>query len=313
MTLVFSNPIFQQHLTGQHPERPSRLDFIANSEFNQEHSSCFAQPEFCKMASLDQIKAIHKTEQIAAAEAICRNGGGYLDADTICSEKSYEVALTAVGTVIGATEKVVSDETGNALCLVRPPGHHATQNTSMGFCLFNSVAIAADHAIKSLDLDRVMIVDWDVHHGNGTQDIFYDRDDVFFMSAHRYPFYPGSGDSCETGSGRGLGYTKNVPIEYGTSRKEYIDKFTRALEQSADKFKPELILISAGFDAHKADPVGSLGLETEDFGTLTNLVMDVASNHCGNKIVSCLEGGYDLVALAASVDTHLNSLKAPLI
>lgn len=180
----------------------------------------------------------------------------------------------------------------------------------MGFCLFNSIALAAHHARTAHGLNRILIVDWDVHHGNGTQDLFYEDDQVFFYSIHRYGggFYPGTGASDETGRGKGLGFTLNETIRYGTSRKEYHERFSAALARAADKIKPELVLVSAGFDAHKDDPIGSLGLEVEDFVTLTKQVREVARVHARGRLVSCLEGGYNLDALAASVEAHLGCL-----
>jgi acetoin utilization deacetylase AcuC-like enzyme len=180
----------------------------------------------------------------------------------------------------------------------------------MGFCLFNNVAVAAAHARAQHQLDRVLIVDWDVHHGNGTQDIFYEDGQVHFLSVHRYPFYPGTGAADETGAGKGLGAIHNVPLKFGSSRAKFRDAFRSALEKQAEHCKPDLVLISAGFDAHTDDPIGSLGLESEDFATLTQNVIDVASVHCQGRVVSLLEGGYDLDALAESVEIHLAGLLA---
>jgi acetoin utilization deacetylase AcuC-like enzyme len=182
----------------------------------------------------------------------------------------------------------------------------------MGFCLFNNVALAAAHAKRQHKLTRVLLIDWDVHHGNGTQDIFYEDPEVMFYSIHRYGqgFYPGTGAAEETGKGKGLGYTLNVPVKFGTPRKEYHDLFTKALEKAAAKIKPELMLLSAGFDAHAKDPIGSLGLETEDFTTLTRRVLEVAKAHARGRLVSCLEGGYNVEALAEGVQVHLEELLA---
>jgi len=178
----------------------------------------------------------------------------------------------------------------------------------MGFCLFNNVAVAATHALGQHEVSRILIVDWDVHHGNGTQDIFYESEEVTFFSAHRYPFYPGTGAMDETGHGPGLGTTINLPLRFGISRRDFVDQFQLKLEQAATRCRPELILISAGFDAHAADPIGSLGLESEDFGLLTRLVTDIAAAHCQGKIVSLLEGGYNVDALAESVAAQLEVL-----
>src|SRR5262249_18613126 len=235
--------------------------------------------------------------------------------DTVVSAQSYAVALAAAGACVAAMDAVLaSGDQGaperNALCLVRPPGHHATPTRSMGFCLFNNIALAADHARVAHGLNRLLIVDWDVHHGNGTQDIFYADPTVMFFSIHRYGqgFYPGTGAADETGTGPGLGFTLNAPIRYGTARRDYLARFERDLEKAADKIKPELVLVSAGFDAHARDPIGSLGLEAEDFVVLTQRVLDVAKTHAAGRLVSCLEGGYNLEALAECVQAHLEQV-----
>jgi acetoin utilization deacetylase AcuC-like enzyme len=239
-------------------------------------------------------------------------GGGRLDPDTVVSAESFEVGLAAAGACVSAVDAVLRGDDKNALCLVRPPGHHATPTRSMGFCLFNNIALAAHHALTAHSLDRVLIVDWDVHHGNGTQDIFYADPRVLFFSIHRFGmgFYPGTGDADETGESAGLGYTLNAPLRYGTPRNDYRAAFRSALDKAADKIKPQLVLISAGFDAHARDPIGSLGLEVEDFVWLTQQVLDVAKSHCGGRLVSCLEGGYNLDVLAESVQAHLEELLA---
>jgi acetoin utilization deacetylase AcuC-like enzyme len=213
---------------------------------------------------------------------------------------------------VAAVDAVLKGTDHTALCLVRPPGHHATPTRSMGFCLFNNIALAALHAKKAHQLSRILIVDFDVHHGNGTQDIFYEDGEVTFFSIHRYGmgFYPGTGAADETGRGKGAGHIVNAPIRFGTSRKDYHAAFDKALEKTADTIEPELVLLSAGFDAHGKDPIGSLGLETEDFTTLTRKVLAVAKAHARGRLVSCLEGGYNLDALAESVQAHLEELLA---
>ena len=216
----------------------------------------------------------------------------------------------AAGTCVAAVDAVLKGKEHTALCLIRPPGHHATRTRSMGFCLFNNIALAAQHARAAHSLARVLIVDWDVHHGNGTQDIFYEDPQVMFFSIHRFGsgFYPGSGDRTETGHGKGLGTTLNVPVALGTPRQRYLAQFTQALETAAAKSKPELVLLDAGFDAHVKDPIGALGLETEDFAAMTRQVLQVARTHAGGRLVSCLEGGYNQAALAESVQAHLEEL-----
>ena len=248
---------------------------------------------------------MHSPAYIDEVWAYAKSGGGYIEADTVVSPASYDVALMAAGSVCDAVERLVRGEDTQALCLVRPPGHHAMVNHAMGFCIFNNIAVAARLAVDVLGLDRVLIVDWDIHHGNGTQATFWEEPKVGFLSIHRWPFYPGTGDSDETGGGRGLGTTLNLPVEYGTPRKDYLALFGDSLEKFAAKIQPQLVLLSAGFDTHRLDPVGNLGLETEDFIPLTNLVLDVADTYAGGKIVSVLEGGYDPKLLGDCVAVHL--------
>ena len=237
-------------------------------------------------------------------------GFGQVEADTWMSEHSELAARLAAGAVIGAIDLVLTTDVHRAFCLVRPPGHHARPDDPMGFCLYGSVAVGAADAIHRLGVERVLIVDWDVHHGNGTQEIFYDDPRVGFFSIHRHPFYPGTGSSGETGTGRGLGTTQNVPIAYGVKRRDYLAAFQSRLETFADQIRPELILLSAGFDAHAEDPVGDLGLETEDFTEMTRIVKDIAKQHTGGKLVSILEGGYNVSILAGCISQHLHDLEA---
>jgi acetoin utilization deacetylase AcuC-like enzyme len=311
MTLLYTDPLFLQHETGPHPESPDRLRAIhARLEKTDLLSRC--RPGAYRPLTAEGITQVHSPQMIRSVEGMAVRGGGHLDPDTVVSSESYAVALAAAGACVWAVEAVLRGDDRNALCLVRPPGHHATRTRSMGFCLFNNIALAAYHALSVHSLDRLLIVDWDVHHGNGTQDIFYTDPRVLFFSIHRFGmgFYPGTGDADETGEGAGLGYTLNVPIRYGTSRKDYRAAFRNALEKAADKIKPQLVLVSAGFDAHALDPIGSLGLEVEDFVWLTQQVLDVAKTHCGGRLVSCLEGGYNLHVLAESVQAHLEELLA---
>jgi acetoin utilization deacetylase AcuC-like enzyme len=318
MTLLYTDPLFLKHDTGSHhPETPERLRAItARLEKAGLVKKCTAG----KWKPIDEeaLAKLHAPKMVTAAKQLAEHGGGHLDADTVVSADSFKVALSAGGAAVAAVEAVLasverespSDRT--ALCLVRPPGHHATSTHAMGFCLFNNIALAARHATGKNQVNRILIVDWDVHHGNGTQDIFYEAPDVAFFSIHRYGmgFYPGTGAKDETGHGKGLGQIFNAPIRFGTSRKEYRAHFTNVLEKAADKIKPELVLVSAGFDAHAQDPIGSLGLEVEDFVTLTKQALDVAKTHAKGRLVSCLEGGYNLDRLAESVQAHLEELLA---
>jgi acetoin utilization deacetylase AcuC-like enzyme len=251
---------------------------------------------------------VHERAYIESIQRFCTAGGGRIEADTVISARSYEVACLAAGTALAAVDAVLTGLAPRAFCLTRPPGHHALPARAMGFCLFNNVALAAAHAVQNHHRERVLVVDFDVHHGNGTQDMFYDSPSVYFLSIHRYPFYPGTGAAHETGTREGLGTKFNVPVRFGTARKTYLEQFQTTLEKATTRCQPELILISAGFDAHQADPVGSLGLETEDFEPLTRLVVEAADQYCGGRVVSVLEGGYNVHALAESVECHMKAL-----
>jgi acetoin utilization deacetylase AcuC-like enzyme len=259
---------------------------------------------------LAELERVHDPHYVEHLQRYAAAGGGQIEADTVLSERSYEVARLAAGAACDAVRRVVAGEDQTALCLVRPPGHHARPHDPMGFCLFNNVAVAARAALAEQQLDRVLVVDWDVHHGNGTQEMFWEDGRVGFLSIHRWPFYPGTGDADETGAGRGLGWIANEPVEFGTPRALFHDRFERALLSLAAKVRPQLVLISAGFDAHREDPVGSLGLEVEDFARLTQTVLAVAREHAGGRVVSLLEGGYNPARLAESVETHLTELLA---
>ncbi len=311
MTLLYSDPVFLKHDTGQHPEKAERLRSIT-ARLDKAGLTKKCKPGSYQPLAEETITQVHSPKQLVRVKQVAAHGGGHIDPDTVVSADSFTVALAAAGACVAAVDAVVKGTDANALCLVRPPGHHATLTRSMGFCLFNNIALAAHHAKTAHKLSRLLIVDWDVHHGNGTQDIFYEDPEVMFFSIHRYGngFYPGTGADNETGRGKGLGYTLNAPIRYGTSRKDYHSRFTNALEKAADKIKPEMVLVSAGFDAHAKDPIGSLGLEVEDFTTLTRQAMDVAKTHAKGRLVSCLEGGYHLEALAESVQAHLEELLA---
>jgi acetoin utilization deacetylase AcuC-like enzyme len=311
MTLLYTNPRFLDHDTRRgHPERPERLRRVgAHLEATGLAARC-VQPVWTP-ATRAQIGMVHRPAHIQAIADMAARGGGRPDPDTVVSAASYDVAMLAAGAACDAVARVVAGKERTALCLVRPPGHHALPERAMGFCLFNNVAIAARAAIREHGLDRVLVVDWDVHHGNGTQDTFYADDQVSFFSAHRWPFYPGTGAADETGTGHGLGSTRNLPFAFGTSPATYRDRFRRELEDLARRVKPQLVLVSAGFDAHREDPIGSLGLETNDFAELTQMVRDVAAVHAQGRIVSLLEGGYHPARLAECVEVHLQKLMEP--
>ena len=309
MTLLYSDRIFLEHDTGNHPECPERLQttlaHLAKTEIDQQCT----QPVW-ELAASEQLSRVHPDAYVQAIKQFAERGGGKIEADTIVSPLSHHVALQASGAVCHAVESVVRGDDQTALCLVRPPGHHARPSNAMGFCLFNHVAVGTRHALDALDVNRVLIVDWDVHHGNGTQEIFYEDEQVGFLSIHRWPFYPGTGSQDEIGQGAGLNTNMNLAVEFGTPRDMYIAAFTAGLEALAKKMRPELIMISAGFDAHRSDPIGSLGLEVEDFVELTKLVLGVARQYCNGRVVSMLEGGYNTAILPLCVEAHLSQLLA---
>jgi len=307
MTLLYNRRVFLDHDTGQHPERAERVTgTIKRLEDSGLKEQCRC-PEFERVARR-RLARVHAPKYIDEVCAFARSGGGNLDPDTVVCAASFEVAVTAAGCVCDATERVVRGEDNQAFCLVRPPGHHALVDRAMGFCLFNNVAVGARTAVEELELDRVLIVDWDVHHGNGTQDAFWEDPAVGFLSIHRWPYYPGTGRGDETGGGRGEGTTLNLPIEIGTSRAEYLKKFTDSLEAFAEKIKPQLVFVSAGFDAHGRDPIGNLGLETEDYATLLGAVLDVAEAYASGRIICVLEGGYHPQAMADCIELQVEEL-----
>jgi acetoin utilization deacetylase AcuC-like enzyme len=308
MTLLYTDSLFLRHDTGPHPECPQRL-MAVTARLQQAGLSERRQAGTITPMSAVEVARVHGLHVIETARLVCAQGGGRLEADTPVSPESYDVALAAAGACASAVEAVLAGQDRTALCLVRPPGHHATPRRSMGFCLFNSIALAARRA-QAKGVARVLIIDWDVHHGNGTQDIFDEDGQVTFFSIHRFGggFYPGTGAADETGQGKGRGDIFNAPIRHGTPRAEYLSAFRSMLHRAAEKSRPELVLLSAGFDAHRLDPIGGLGLEVEDFVTLSREVLAVARTHAAGRLVSCLEGGYHLDALAACVEGHLTEL-----
>lgn len=307
MTLLYQNELFLEHETGSHPERSLRLKKVnAKLEADGLAAKC-ARPKW-NPATVEDVARNHDQHYIERVADFAKAGGGYIEADTAVSPRSYDAAMLASGAAIDAVRRVIDGEDKTAFCVHRPPGHHAVQGDAMGFCLFNHVAVAARYAVDSLKLNRVLVVDWDVHHGNGTQDSFWRHGQIGFLSIHRSPFYPGTGAADETGAGPGLGMIKNLPLRFGTARERFLEVFRGGLEKLADAVKPELILVSAGFDAHRDDPIGSLGLETEDFGELSEIVLAVAAVHSKGRVVSLLEGGYNVDRLADSVAIHVEKL-----
>ncbi len=311
-TAIIHHPIFLEHDTGfGHPETPERYSVILDAlRADAELWHTLVEVE-AKEAPRGDVQSCHSAQMYKTVERAVSEGLGYLDADTTVSMRSLEAALRCAGGACSAVDAVMKGEASNAFLPLRPPGHHATADRSMGFCLFNNVAVAARYAQRNYaEIERVAVVDWDVHHGNGTQGIFYDDPTVFFFSMHQYPWYPGTGSRGETGTGRGRGFTLNVPVRAATRAQDQRRMFEAALEEIETKFSPDFIFISAGFDAHEGDPLGQLKLEDEDFVLMTRAVKDWASRVCNGRIVSCLEGGYNLNTLGQTVLAHVKELSA---
>ncbi|HEX9757700.1 MAG TPA: histone deacetylase [Nitrospiria bacterium] len=308
-TGFITHPIYLQHDTGfSHPERPDRLKAILSRLEKNGVLKHLIQvnPE---PASLKWVEEVHTPQHVNLIR-VSASGKGihYMDPDTPVSPNSFNAALVAAGGLLGAVDGVMKGQYRNAFCAVRPPGHHAESQRAMGFCLFNNVAVAARYIQKQYELERVAIIDWDVHHGNGTQYIFYDDPTVLYISTHQFPLYPGTGREEEEGLGEGKGFTLNCPMEAGLGDKEYETVFDRIILPKLETFRPQFILISAGFDAHRGDPLAGMNVSSNGFGRFTQSVVGVANSLCEGRIVSCLEGGYDLHALAESVERHIMKL-----
>jgi len=293
--------VYLEHDTGEHPENARRLEAIItgldNKFIRQQLKLIPARP-----ATLEELTAIHQAEYITRLEAYCQQGGGTWDADTVMSQGSYKAALYAAGGCIAAVEAVVNKVVPNAYALVRPPGHHATSNNAMGFCLFNNVAVAANYALKTCKMGRVLIIDFDVHHGNGTQEAFAHNPYVLYISAHQYPLFPGTGYLSELEPGSGAGTAINIPLPAGCGDNEYKQVFDEIIVPSAQRFKPELILVSAGYDGHWADDLSNMRLTLDGYYYLTRIINQLAVELCGGRTVFCLEGGYNLQVLYCAVN-----------
>jgi len=309
-TALVHHPIYEKHDTGPgHPETAERYRVIIDAIKGDERLMLGLKEITPEKATKGLIQAAHTKEHYKRAEGAFENGLDRLDMDTTISMKSFDAAMYAAGGAIAGVDAVMQGEGKNAFVALRPPGHHATAERTMGFCIFNNVAVAARYAQnKYKEVERVAIVDWDVHHGNGTQGIFYSDPSVFFFSMHQYPWYPGTGSRGETGQGRGLGTTMNVPVKALTKPKDQMAAFDAAVEEMASKVKPDLIFVSAGFDAHEGDPLGQLKLEDPDFRSMTRTLMQWAEDTCGGRIVSCMEGGYNLSTLGETVKEHVAEL-----
>lgn len=310
-TALALEPVFRRHIPSpEHPESVNRYDAI-HAILQAEGLTTECIPVPVTPASDDVICLIHSPEYLTRIEEACKSGQSTVDSPDveICIDSAM-VARSAVGACCNAIDLICRNQVKNAFIAARPPGHHAEKDRAMGFCLFNSASIAARYAQETYAINKVFILDWDVHHGNGTQHIFDDDPTIYYCSLHTHPavYYPGTGYADEIGSDAGRGFTLNLPLEPNTSERDYISIFEKSVLPAFEVFNPDLLIISAGFDAHQADPIGNQLLTTESFRTLTRLTRDVADSICGGKVLSVLEGGYDTDALARSVSVHLTSL-----
>jgi acetoin utilization deacetylase AcuC-like enzyme len=303
---LFRSPRFREHDTGAHVENARRLvaidDALERLDLLRDRPDIPFAP-----ASEEALARVHDPRYIAGVRDFAAHGGGWLDADTIVSPSSVEIAALAAGAGSAAVDAALDGRARRGFVLARPPGHHATPTRGMGFCLFNTIAVAAAHALDR-GVERILIVDWDVHHGNGTQDAFYETDQVLFTSLHQWPLYPGTGAASERGAGRGEGYTINLPLAAGAGDETYAELFDRVIAPAAAAYQPQLVLVSAGYDANASDPLGGMLVTDQGFGDLTRRVVAIADEHAAGRLVAILEGGYDPQALAASVVATLAAL-----
>src|SRR4051812_31177210 len=299
-TGLYYSPKYLEHVAPGHPESPARLETAWGQlqRYGLLSDVAVAEPP---PAALEDLERVHAAAHVRAVRAIAADGGGWIDGDTFVAAASYEAALLAAGAAIAGADAVLSGRQGNAFALVRPPGHHALPDRAMGFCLFNNVAVAAAWARAKGGAERVLIVDFDVHHGNGTQDIFYDRADVVLFSTHQFPLYPGTGRLGETGRGAGEGYSVNLPLPPGCGDAVYTRAFDEVLAPLARRWRPDLILVSAGDDAHFSDPLANMRLTVDGYVSLVDRLRALARELCGGRLVALLEGGYSLGAVAAGV------------
>jgi len=302
-----SPPVCLEHDTGVgHPERSARLDSV-NKHLQRCGLLNDLVPVEARLAQVEEIAAIHNEAHVLNIIRRIENGAQSLDPDTTVCNRSLEAAYLAAGAALTGVDRLLAGDLERVFCGVRPPGHHAESARSMGFCIFNNVAVAASHALAS-GLERVLILDWDVHHGNGTQEIFEGSNQVYYYSMHQYPFYPGTGSASERGIGKGTGFTLNRPLDAGGGDTLYLRHLAADLQTIADSFKPDLVIISAGFDAHRDDPLAAMNVSADGFAEMTRLVLGLAETCCDGRVLSVLEGGYDLTALSTSVERHLTVL-----
>jgi acetoin utilization deacetylase AcuC-like enzyme len=302
---------YLKHRPGEfHPERPERIKVLLDLAASLDAGEF--QLLAPRAATRAQIEMCHSVEHVALVESTSRTNQYALDGDTITSRDSFAVGLLAVGGFLRMLDTIAMGESQGGFALVRPPGHHARPEQAMGFCLFNTMAIGVEHLKRVHQAERVLVMDWDVHHGNGTQEMFYADPSVFFISTHQYPFYPGTGAAGEVGAGAGGGYTLNVPLPAGCADAEYLAVFRDIIVPAAKKFQPDWVLVSAGFDPHKRDPLGGMGLTEDGFAAMARALLRLADECADSRIALLLEGGYDLSALSASVAAVLNEMRRPL-
>ncbi len=302
-----SDPFYLKHETASHPENPGRLTAIQNRLESSEFYNNLI-PIQPRKATAEEIAMVHDSNYVASVKKSCADEVRSLGADTVISPDSYDAALLSAGAGMNAVDQLIAGNIHNAFCAVRPPGHHAEHDHAMGFCLFNNVGVVARYAQRTKGLNKIFIFDWDVHHGNGSQHAFYNDPSVYYSSAHQYPFYPGTGAREETGAGDGLGTTLNLPMNAGADDDNYLSAVENKLIPEIQRHKPDLIIISAGFDAHQNDPLAQVQLTTDCFGKMTELLMSVAADVCDGRLLSMLEGGYDYRALSDSVQLHTQTL-----
>lgn len=308
-TGLVADPLCRNHDPGSdYPESPARFDAIIGALEDAGLWDSLIKIQ-ARSATESELRFCHVSDYVSLSKQDILEGAPQLSTgDTAVCEKSWDAALRAAGSVFSAIDSVIEARVDNAFCVVRPPGHHATPARGMGFCVFNNLALGARYAQKRKGIERVLIVDWDVHHGNGTQDIFYEDGSVLVFNVHQSPLYPGTGAVTETGAGAGLGLTLNCPLPAGAGAKEYFEVFDKILRPAADAFRPELVLISAGFDSRHGDFLGDMTLTDDDFAGLTRRVMAIARDHAGGRLISALEGGYNLSGLASSTVSHVQAL-----
>jgi acetoin utilization deacetylase AcuC-like enzyme len=306
VTVIYDSA-YLNHNTGNHPENAHRLERILET-LKAGELGRHVRMQKPAAATVDDLGRVHRHEMVEHVKQLCESGARYIDMDTHISRESYAVALLAAGAAISAVDAVMKEDGGRAFGLIRPPGHHARPQTSMGFCLFNNAAIGARYAQARYGVETVLIIDWDVHHGNGTQEIFWTDPTVFYFSTHQYPFYPGTGAASERGEGKGEGFTLNVPLRAGTTGRAHREAFKDALHDIDRRFSPDLVIISAGFDSRRGDLLGGLMLEDSDFAEMTKEVLRIAEKHSDGRVVGLLEGGYNLDLLGGSVSSHLTAL-----